>query len=446
MFKNNYLNNEYSKIKNKYPNEVIFQQTVKEMLLTIDDIIIYHPEYEKYNIVGRLLEADRTIIFKVEWMNQKGEIEVNTGYRVQYNSTLGIYKGGIRFDPNVSLDVLKALAFEQTFKNALIPILMGGAKGGSDFNPFGRTEEDIMRFSLSFVSELYKYIGDEIDVPAGDLGVGVKEIGYLYGYYKKLNKQSNVGFTGKDVSIGGVKGRIEATGNGLIYFTNEALKEILKTSYKGKRVIVSGSGQVGSYAALKAFELGAVVVAMSDISGYVYNEEGLDVKTIVRLKQEEKENLKKYLKYDEKATFNANYNDLWKVKCDIALPCATQNELKLENVVELVKNGVILVGEGANIPTTKEAMSYLLEKKVVFAPSKAANAGGVFVSGLEIAQNHQLVTFSKKEVDKQLENAMKKIFNDVSTTAKSYNRDFNLLFGANALSFVKIADALIKQG
>lgn len=446
MFKSQYLNEEYNKIVQKYPQERQFHETVKEMLLSVDEIINDYPEYEKYNVIGRLLEPERTIIFKVAWMDQKGKVNVNTGYRIQYNSSLGIYKGGTRFDKSVDLSIMKFLAFEQTFKNALTALPMGGAKGGSDFDPNGRSEEDIMRFTQAYMSELYRHIGDEVDIPAGDLGAGKREVGYMYGYYKKLTNRFNAAFTGKDVSFGGVSGRIEATGNGLLYFTEEALRTIMKTSYDDKKVIVTGSGQVGSYAALKAQELGATVVAMSDISGFVYNPEGLDVKRIVELKLTERKNLKHYLEHDKNAVFDKNYKNIWKVKCDVALPCATQNELDEEAALKLIENGVILVGEGANTPTTEKAIKHFLDKKIIFAPSKAANSGGVYVSGLEIAQNHQFAVFTKEEIDLKLKSVMQKLFKDIYDIAEKYNRDSNLLFGANVLSFTKVADALIKQG
>lgn len=446
MFKSEYLNKEYNKIVQKYPQEKQFHETIKEMLLSVDEIINYHPEYEKYNVVGRLLEPERTIVFKVTWMNQKGEVEINTGYRVQYNSSLGIYKGGTRFDKSVDLSIMKFLAFEQTFKNALTPLPMGGAKGGSDFDPNGRSEADIMRFIQAYMSELYRHIGDNIDIPAGDIGASKREVGYMYGYYKKLTNTFDAAFTGKDVSFGGASGRSEATGNGLLYFTEEALRTIMKTSYDDKRVIVSGSGQVGAYAALKAQELGATVVAMSDISGFVYNPEGLDVERIVKLKLTERKNLDSYLEYDENVVFDKNYKNMWKVKCDVALPCATQNELDEEDALKLIDNGVILVGEGANTPTTEKAIKHFLDKKIIFAPSKAANSGGVYVSGLEIAQNHQFTVFTKEEIDVKLKSVMQKLFKDIYDKAAEYHRDSNLLFGANLLSFTKVADALIKQG
>lgn len=446
MFKNNYLNEEFNKLVKRTSNETSFHQTVKEMLEAVDEIIEFHPEYEKYNVVGRLLEPERTITFKVTWMDQEGTIHVNTGYRVQYSSSLGIYKGGIRFDKSVDLSLLKFLAFEQTFKNALTPLFMGGAKGGSDFDPVGKSEEDILRFTQAYMIELSKHVGDNLDVPAGDLGVGKREVGYMYGAYKKLNNSFDSAFTGKDASFGGAKGRVEATGSGLLYFTEEALKAILKTTYKNKRVIVSGSGQVGSYAALKAQELGAIVVAMSDISGYVYNEEGLDVEKIVELKMEQRKNLDSYLEFDKDATFNKNYNDLWKVKCDVALPCATQNELDYEDAKTLIENGVIMVGEGANTPTTKKAIKLFRQNKVIFAPSKAANSGGVYTSGIEIAQARQFRIFSFEEVDEMLKSAMKQIFKNVYDTSMLYNKNGNLLFGANILSFKRVAEALIKQG
>jgi len=445
MIKNTYLKKSLETLKLKHPYEEEFHQAVFEMLEALDVIINEHPEYQKYNIVERLLEPERSISFRVAWMNQKGIIEVNSGYRVQYNSSLGIYKGGIRFHPSVNLSILKFLAFEQTFKNSLTPFLMGGGKGGADFDPKDRSDEDIMRFCQAFMSELYRHIGDELDVPAGDLGVGKREIGYMYGFYKKLQNRFNATFTSKDPLYGGSLARTEATGYGLVYLSEQALKTILKTDFKDKRVIISGSGNVATHAARKVIELGGKVIAMSDTSGYIYNPYGLNVDSIIKIKQD-RLGLEEYVKSFENTKFNASKEDIWTLKCDIALPCATQNELDEVGVRALIDNGVLLVAEGANMPTTKAGIDMLRRNKVVFAPGKAANAGGVLVSGLEISQNHQFYSYTFEQVDTILTTSMQKIFFDIYETAKKYNKNNDLLFGANIYSFNRVARAMIAQG
>ena len=446
MYKNAYLNRQLEIIKHKYPCEIEFHQAVDEMLESVDEIIDEHPEYIKHNIIGRLIEPERVISFRVAWMNQKGEIEVNRGYRIQFNSAIGMYKGGMRFHPSVNVSILKFLAFEQTFKNALTSLHMGGGKGGSDFNPKGRSDEDIMRFCQSFMSELYRHIGDNLDVPAGDLGVGKREIGYMYGYYKKLRNRFDSTFTGKSIGYGGSLGRTEATGYGLVYFVDEALKAILKTDFNNKKVIISGSGNVASYAAIKVNDLGGKVIAMSDTTGYIYNSKGLKVDVIRNLKEVERLSLDAYLKFDEDAKFVPNNKEIWNIQCDIALPCATQNELDEESVKSLIKNGVILVAEGANMPTTKAGIDLLKANRVNFGPAKAANAGGVLVSGIEISQNHQFYSYSFEKVDRILSDIMRQIFHNIYDVAQSYHKENDLLFGANIYSFIKVADAMINQG
>jgi len=446
MIKSAYLKRAFETMKTKHPYEEEFHQAVFEMLDAIDHIINEHPEYQKNNVVERLLEPDRTISFRVTWMNQKGGVEVNRAYRVQYNNAIGIYKGGIRFHPSVNVSILKFLAFEQTFKNALTPFLMGGAKGGSDFDPKGRSDEDIMRFCQAFMSELSRHIGDELDVPAGDLGVGRREIGFMYGFYKKLQNKTTSAFTSKDPLYGGSLGRTEATGYGLVYFAEEALKTMLKSGFKDKRVVISGSGNVATHAARKAIELGAKVVAMSDTTGYIYNPHGLNIDSISNIKLVKRLSLEEYTKLFENSKFNPNSADIWNIKCDIALPCATQNELDEKGIRALIDNGVQLVGEGANMPVTKEGIDMLKRNKVIFAPGKAANAGGVLVSALEISQNHQFFSYSFEKVDQILKESMQKIFKDVYDTALKYNKKNDLLFGANVYSFKRVADAMIGQG
>ncbi len=446
MLQNTYLQTQLQILKDKHPGEKEYHQAVEEMPETVDEVIDNHPEYEKYNVIGRLLEPERIIAFRVAWMNQKGEVEVNRGYRVQYNSALGIYKGGIRFNRTVNLSILKFLGFEQTFKNALTPLPMGGGKGGSDFDPKHRSDEDIMRFTQAFMSELYRHIGDDLDVPAGDLGVGKREIGFMYGYYKKLKNQFNAAFTGKDQTYGGSLGRPEATGFGLVYFVEEALKTMLNTDFKGKKVVISGSGNVASFAAKKVQELGGTVLAMSDTGGMIYNPKGINVDAVKQLKEIERTSLEKYPQMDKEATYTPDNKALWNIACDIALPCATQNELDETSVQQLIDHGVLLVAEGANMPTTKEGIDLLRKHNIIFGPAKAANAGGVLVSGLEISQNHQFYSYSFDKVDRILSDVMRQIFHNIHDVAAAYHKKNDLLFGANVYSFDKVADAIIKQG
>lgn len=446
MLKNDYLRNQLEILEAKHPNESEYHQAVEEVLLSIDEVIDQYPEIEKNNIVGRLLEPERIIAFRVAWMNQKGEIEVNRGYRVQYNSALGIYKGGIRFHPSVNLSIMKFLAFEQTFKNAITLLPMGGGKGGSDFNPKNRSDEDVMRFCQAFISELYRHIGDDLDVPAGDLGVGKREIGYMYGYFKKLKNEFNSAFTGKGLSYGGSQARPEATGFGLVYFVDEALKTILNTGFKGKRVIISGAGNVALFAAQKVIEFGGVVIAMSDTSGMIYHSKGLNVDQIRQIKNDKNSTLQHYLTFDKDAKYSPNNKDIWSLKADIALPCATQNELDHNDVAKLIENGVLLVAEGANMPTTKAGIDLLKEYNVIFCPAKAANAGGVLVSGIEISQNHQFYSYSFDKVDRILSEMMRNSFHNIFDVANKHNKKNDLLFGANVFSFLKVALAMIEQG
>lgn len=446
MLNNEYLIREYDKVLKKYPYEFEYQQAVLEMLESIDIIIDQYPHFIKENIIGRLLEPERIISFRVAWMNQNGETEVNTGFRVQYNSVIGIYKGGIRFHPSVNQSILKFLAFEQTFKNALTTLPMGGGKGGSDFDPKGRSDEDVMRFCQAFISELFHHISEDLDIPAGDIGVGRREIGYMYGYYKKLKKEISSVFTGKHVSYGGSLVRKEATGFGLVYFVEEALKTIHNTDLKNKKVIVSGSGNVAIYTAYKVIELGGIVIGMSDSKGYIYSPNGIAIEHVKEIKEINRESLELYTSYDVEAIYKENPKGLWSIACDIALPCATQNELDIDDVEQLIDHGVMMVAEGANMPTTKKAIALLKQHKILFGPAKAANAGGVLVSGLEISQNSQFYNYSFEKVDKILSDIMRKIFHDIYAVSKRYNQGYDLLFGANIHSFKRIAKAIHEQG
>ena len=446
MFESSYLNKVYDELLIKSKNEPEFLQAVEEFLKSIDLIIQDYPDIEKYSIIERIIEPERVIMFRVPWVDDHNEIKVNRGFRVQFNSAIGPYKGGIRFDKSVTLSIMKFLAFEQMFKNSLTGLPMGGAKGGSDFSPIGKSDNEIMRFCQSFMSELYRHIGADLDVPAGDFGVGAREIGYMFGYYKKLKNEFTGAFTGKGLSFGGSLVRKEATGYGVCYFAEEALKTMKNDSLKGKRVIVTGSGNVGTYTAIKAVELGAKVIAMSDISGYIYDENGIDVNYVRDIKEKQKKNLDSYPIAYPLVKFVPNYKEVWTIKADIIFPCATQNELDIEDAKKLVKNGTIMVCEGANMPTTIAAIDYLIEHNILFAPGKAANAGGVATSGLEMSQNSIRLNWTATEVDNKLHSIMTNIFKTCYNTAKKVGKDGNLVIGANIAGFLKIYEAMIAEG
>jgi len=444
--KHKYLENSYHNLEDRYPNETEYLQAVHEVLTSVDTIIDDYPDYVKYNVVERLLEPERIILFKVTWMDDQKEIHVNRGYRVQYSSLIGTYKGGLRFHPSVNMSILKFLAFEQTFKNALTTLPMGGAKGGSDFNPKGRSDDEIMRFCQAFMSELYRHIGEDLDIPAGDIGVGKREIGYLYGSYKKITNQVTGSITGKGTTIGGSHVRKEATGYGLAYFVEEALKTIKNTSFKDKKVIISGSGNVAIYAAEKVIELGGIVIAMSDSSGYILCEHGVDLEVIKEIKEIKRACIDTYPSYDAKGTYVKDPQKMWTVKADIALPCATQNELDEPSVQHLIDHNIMMVAEGANMPTTPKGIELLRKHNILFAPGKAANAGGVYVSGLEIAQNASFNPWTFDKVDQKLKEVMKQILHDIYDASKRYDKENDLLFGANVVGFKKVARAMIQQG
>ncbi len=443
--KSAYLNKVLENVEKKYYYEKEFIQAVKEFLSSLDCVVENDPDIERLSILERLVEPDRLISFRVPWVNDNGEVIVNRGYRVQFNNAIGPYKGGLRFHESVDSSIIKFLGFEQIFKNSLTGLPMGGGKGGSDFSSRGKSDGEIMRFCQSFMSELYRHIGDDVDVPAGDIGVGAREIGYLFGYYKKLaNKYTGV-ITGKAVGYGGSLVRKEATGFGLCYFVEQLLKVMKNDSFEGKRVVVSGSGNVGTYAAKKAKELGAKVVAMSDISGVIYDPNGLDVDLVEKIKGEYKV-LKEYLNTYPNVSFNEDVKSLWRVKCDIALPCATQNEIDLEDAKAMVANNIMALCEGANMPTTIEATNYLMENGVIFAPGKAANAGGVATSCLEMAQNASHIVWSAEEVDNKLKDIMINIFNNCYETSCKYNQKGNLVLGANIAGFLRVYEAMKAQG
>ena len=434
-----------TKVKLKDPNEKEFIQAVDEVLDTLEKVLEKHPEYVKANILERIVEPERVIMFRVPWVNDAGEVMVNRGYRVEFNSAIGPYKGGLRFHKSVNLGIVKFLGFEQIFKNSLTGLPMGGGKGGSDFDPHDKSDGEIMRFCQSFMSELYRHIGQFRDVPAGDIGVGAKEIGYLFGQYKRLVNEYSGVLTGKGLSYGGSLARKEATGYGLIYFLDAMFKDH-NLDIKDKRVVVSGSGNVALYAAYKAQELGAKVIAMSDSNGYIYAEDGLDLDIIKEIKEVKRGRIKEYLNLKTNSTYHEGSKGIWEIKCDIALPCATQNELDEENANCLVKNGVLAIADGANMPCTSDAIKVFKQNHILYAPGKAANAGGVATSGLEMSQNSLRLSWSFEEVDQKLREIMNNIYYNVSKTAKEYGAEDDFVLGANVLGFIKVAEAMLAEG
>ena len=432
-------------VKVKNPGQEEFHQTVEEVFTSLIPVLEKNPAYVDEKILERLVEPERQIMFRVPWIDDKGEIQINRGFRVQFNSAIGPYKGGLRFHPSVNLSIIKFLGFEQIFKNSLTGLPIGGGKGGSDFDPKGKSDREIMRFCQSFMTELYRHIGPDTDVPAGDIGVGGREIGYLYGQYKRIRNANNQGvLTGKGLTFGGSLARTEATGYGLVYFVEEMLKEAGKT-IKGKRVVVSGSGNVAIYAVQKAQSLGAKVVAMSDSNGYIVDEEGIDVELIQQIKEVERKRIKEYVDRRQCAKYFEG-KGIWNIKADVVLPCATQNDINLDDAKKIVENGTFAVGEGANMPCTNEAVEYFLEKGVLLAPAKAANAGGVATSALEMSQNSMRLAWTFEEVDKKLHDIMVNIFKDSRDAAKQYGFEGNYVVGANIAGFLKVADAMMAQG
>lgn len=444
-----YLENVIEATNRKNSNEPEFLQAVEEVLATIKPVVDAHPEYEKIALLERMIEPERIVSFRVPWVNDEGKVVVNRGYRVQFSSLIGPYKGGLRFHPSVNQSIMKFLGFEQIFKNALTGLPIGGAKGGSDFDPKGKSDNEIMRFCQSFMTELYRHIGQDVDVPAGDIGVGSREIGYLFGQYKRIKNAYEGGvLTGKDVCYGGSLARTEATGYGLIFFMREMLKAH-GNSLEGKTVTISGSGNVAIYACQKAFAYGAKVVAMSDSNGCVYDENGIDLELIKQIKEVERGRISEYLKTHPNAQYIERTDEdspVWKIKTDIALPCATQNELTLNSAKALVENGVIAVGEGANMPCTIEATNYLLEHGVLVAPAKAANAGGVATSAIEMSQNSMRFYYTFEEVEEKLDRIMVNIFNACKEASDTYGCCGNYVAGANIAAFRKLAKAMKAQG
>lgn len=443
---NEYLLKVYRECNNRNGNEPEFLQAVYEVLLSLDEYVTKHPEIEKNGVLERFVEPERFIQFRVPWVNDLGEVKVNRGYRVQFNSAIGPYKGGIRLHPSVNSSIVKFLGFEQILKNSLTGLAMGGGKGGSDFDPKGKSDGEIMRFCQSFMSELYRHLGPNTDVPAGDIGTGSREIGYLFGEYKKLSNSFTGVMTGKGLTYGGSLGRTEATGYGLCYFTSEMLKKMRKDSFVGKKVVISGSGNVALYAMQKAIDLGATVIAMSDSDGYVYNPQGLSFEIMKELKEVKRARISQYVNEDKNAVYVKGSTKIWSLPCEIALPCATQNEINLEAAKELVQNGVIAVAEGANMPCTFEASEYFIEHHILYGPAKAANAGGVMVSGFEMSQNAMHLSWTFDEVNTRLKTQMENIFNEIYQCAKLYHDKYNLLKGANIVGFDKVAKAMLAEG
>ena len=431
-------------LKKKNANEPEFIQAATEVLESLEAVIEQNPQYQKAGILERITEPERQVMFRVPWVDDKGNVQVNRGYRIEFNSAIGPYKGGLRFHPSVNLGIIKFLGFEQIFKNSLTGLPIGGGKGGSDFDPKGKSDREIMAFCQSFMTELYRHIGADTDVPAGDIGVGGREIGYMFGQYKRITNKYEGVLTGKGLTYGGSLVRTEATGYGLLYLTNEMLHQN-GHNLAGKTVVISGAGNVAIYAAEKAMQLGAKVVTMSDSTGWVYDPDGIELAAIKEIKEVNRARLSEYTKYRPNAQYHEG-RGVWSIPCDVALPCATQNELHVEDAEMLIKNGVIAVAEGANMPTTMEATQLLIKNNVLFAPGKAANAGGVATSALEMSQNSMRYSWSFDEVDAKLKDIMVNIFNQMATAADKYGFKNNYVIGANIAGFTKVADAMLAQG
>ena len=442
---NEYLKGVYEGLVQRNPEQKEFLQAAEEVLESLEPVIAAHPEYEKAGLIERMVEPERVVMFRVPWVDDNGKVQVNRGYRVQFNSAIGPYKGGLRFHPSVNLSIIKFLGFEQCFKNSLTGLPMGGGKGGADFDPHGKSDAEVMRVCQSFMTELYRHIGPDTDVPAGDIGVGGREVGYMYGQYKRICNEFTGVLTGKGIPFGGSLARTEATGYGLCYFTDEMLKANGK-SFQGAKVVISGSGNVAIYANQKATQLGGKVIAMSDSNGYIVDENGIDYKVMKEIKEVKRARIKTYLDYVPSAKYVEGSQGIWNVACDIALPCATQNELPLEGAKALVANGCYAVAEGANMPTTPDATAYLQANGVLFGPAKASNAGGVATSGLEMSQNSLRLAWTFEEVDARLHDIMVNIYKNTAAAAEEYGMKGNLVAGANIAGFQKIASAMMSQG
>ncbi len=444
-FKNQYFADLMDKVIARNPGEAEFHQAVREVLESLEPVCDKHPEYIKAGVIDSIVEPERIIKFRVPWVDDNGNVQINRGFRIQFNSAIGPYKGGLRFHPSVYEGIIKFLGFEQIFKNSLTGLPIGGGKGGSDFDPKGKSDREVMAFCQSFMTELSKHIGADTDVPAGDIGVGGREIGYLFGQYKRLRNEYVGVLTGKGLTYGGSLARTEATGYGLCYFTEEMLND-KGNSFKGKTVVVSGSGNVAIYATQKATELGGKVVALSDSNGYIYDPRGIDLDAVKDIKEVRRARIKEYADTHPGATYTEGCKGIWTIKCDIALPCATQNELDEESAKTLIANGVIAVAEGANMPSTPEAIAAFQSAGVLFGPAKAANAGGVATSALEMSQNSQRYSWTFEEVDSKLHDIMVNIYHNAAKAAAEYDMADNLVAGANIAGFMKVADAMLAQG
>ncbi len=441
-----YVDSVLETVRKRNQGEKEFQDAVTEVLNSLVPVMEKHPEFIEANLLERIVEPERQIMFRVPWVDDAGKVHVNRGFRIQFNSAIGPYKGGLRLHPSVNASIIKFLGFEQIFKNSLTGLPIGGGKGGSDFDPKGKSDNEIMRFCQSFMAELYRHIGLDTDVPAGDIGVGGREIGYLYGYYKKLRGANDQGvLTGKGLTFGGSLARTEATGFGLVYFTEEMLKDN-GTSFAGKTVVISGSGNVAIYATQKATQLGAKVVALCDSNGYIYDPNGINLDVVKDIKEVRRARIKEYADLVPGSEYHEGCKGIWSVKCDIALPCATQGEIDKESAELLVKNGVKCVSEGANMPSSLEAIEVFQSNGVLFGPAKAANAGGVACSALEMSQNSMRLSWTFEEVDEKLQGIMKNIYKNSSEAAKEYGHEGNILMGANIAGFMKVATAMMAQG
>ena len=442
---NAYLASVIENVKKKHGNEPEFVQTVEEVLTSLEPVIEKHPEYEKVDLLNRMVEPERMFTFRVTWQDDEGKYHTNTGYRCQFNGAIGPYKGGLRFQKNVYPGIIKFLGFEQIFKNSLTGLPIGGGKGGSDFDPKGKSDAEVMRFCQSFMTELFKYIGPDTDVPAGDIGVGAREIGYLFGQYKRLRNEFTGVLTGKGLSYGGSLARTEATGYGLCYFADNMLKDAGR-SFEGAKVAISGSGNVAIYACEKATALGAKVVTMSDSNGFVHDPNGIDLALVKQLKEVERKRIREYVTVRPEAEYHEGCPGVWQVPCDIALPCATQNELDLSAAKALIQNGCFAVAEGANMPCTPDAVEALQAAGLLFATAKAANAGGVATSALEMSQNSMRMSWSFEEVDSHLKDIMTNLYHNAAGAAAQYGKPGDLVAGANIAGFLKVADAMLAYG
>ena len=442
---NGYLKNVFEQVQKRNANEPEFLQAVEEVLESLEPVVEAHPEYEAAGLIERLVEPERVIYFRVPWVDDNGKTQVNRGFRVRFNSAIGPYKGGLRFHPSVYQGIIKFLGFEQVFKNSLTGLPIGGGKGGSDFDPKGKSDGEVMRFCQSFMTELSKHIGADTDVPAGDIGVGAREIGFMYGQYKRLRNEFTGVLTGKGLTYGGSLARTEATGFGLCYFTEAMLKANGK-SFDGKTVVISGSGNVAIYATKKATELGGKVVALSDSNGYIYDKNGIDLDCVKQIKEVERKRIKEYVNTHPEAEYHEGCKGIWTVPCDIALPCATQNELDEESAKALVANNCFAVAEGANMPSTPEAIAVFQSNGILFGPAKAANAGGVATSALEMSQNSMRYSWTFDEVDAKLKGIMEGIFEKCDSASKEYGKEGNYVMGANIAGFQKVAEAMMAHG